>query len=106
MLLQVVLAILEYCLILWLIRFEPEEGKINVLKYFKKSVVSPLARKKDSLPPEASRYSTPAGTRRDSDIGPRMMKKTQKIDMCSLMLMPIIFSIVSGIYFADGYYHR
>ena len=101
------IAILEYCFILWLIRFKPEnpENSNGMLsKYFKNSVIHPTDGRKESKGLEKQRYTTPTGIRLDSDLELEMIQKAQKIDKRVLISMPIIFVFVFIVYFLDGFY--
>ena len=101
------IAILEYCFILWLIRFKPEnpENSNGMLsKYFKNSVIHPTEGRKESKGLEKQRYTTPTGIRLDSDLELEMVQKAQKIDKRVLISMPIIFVFVFMVYFLDGFY--
>ena len=101
------IAILEYCFILWLIRFKPENSenpKGMLSKYFKNSVIYPSEGRKESKGLEKQRYTTPTGIRLDSDLELEMIQKAQKIDKRVLISMPIIFVFVFIVYFLDGFY--
>ena len=99
---QVMIAILEYCFILWLIRFQPEHTKQMIFKYFKKSVVSPSEERKQGV--EKQRYVPPVGEKLDLDLELKMMQKAKTIDRHVLISMPVLFAIVFIAYFLYGFY--
>ena len=101
------IAILEYCFILWLIRFKPESSENSkgiMSRYFKNSVIYPSEGRKESNRPEKQRYTTPTGIQLDSNLELEMMQKAGRIDKRVLISMPFIFIVVFVVYFLDGFY--